>query len=214
MTALNPVVGGEVFGVLSKTYLPNLICAHPECDKPVESIHHIFGRPPGQDSDSWFVRLVLVDEDGTQHIETPLPHATGLCGHGTTGHHGDVEEHRAWIKYQDGVYYWYEREEGAYEFIEADPVKMENKFTWIGPLNPQPGAREAKPKPHQPKDGVKRKQHSFSVKLPENEDRLHEEVPRKFDLLRTILEDPAKPRSKGYTLATVLDLALIQARDD
>lgn len=199
MTALNPIVGGEVQGIWSKTYLPNLICAHPECDKEVESIHHIFGRPPGQDSDSWFVRLVMVDEDGTEHIITPLPHGTGLCGHGTTGHHGDVEEHRAWIKFQDGVYYWYEREG--------------DEWNWVGALNPQPGAREAKPKPHHPKEGKKRKQHSFSVKLPENEDRLHLEVPRKFDQLRTILEDPAKPRSKGYTLATILDLALIQASD-
>lgn len=208
MTGLKPVVGGEVSGIWSKTYLPNLICAHPECDKAVESIHHIFGRPPGEASDSWFVRLVLVDEDGTQHIETPLPHATGLCGHGTTGHHGDVEEHRAWIRYQDGVYNWYE-----YRVTEG---ALDDEWAYLGPLNPQPGAREAKPKPHHPKDGEtkKRKQHSFSVKLPENEDRLHEEVPRKFDLLRTILEDPAKPRSKGYTLATVLDLALIQARDD
>lgn len=209
MTALKPIVGGEVQGIWSKTYLPNLICAHPECENAVESIHHIFGRPPGDVSDSWFVRLVQVDEDGTEHITTPLPHAIGLCGHGTTGHHGDVEEHRAWIKYQDGVYYWYDRDEASEPGEPGVP-----SWNWIGPLNPQPGAREAKPKPHIPKDGVKRKQHSFSVKLPENEDRLHEEVPRKFDMLRTLLEDPAKPRSKGYTLATVLDLALLQARDD
>lgn len=206
MTALKPVVGGTVHGIWSKTYLPNLICAHPECDLPVESIHHIFGRPPGDASDSWFVRLVFVDEDGTEHIETPLPHAIGLCGHGTTGHHGDVEEHRAWIRYQDGVFNWYERD------TSNGPS---DEWMFIGPLNPQPGAREASPKPHKPKDGekTKRKQHSFSVKLPENEDRLHEEVPRKFDVLRAMLEDPAKPRSKGYTLATILDLALLMAKD-
>ena len=213
MTALKPIVGGQVTGIWSKRYLPNLICAHPECDQPVESIHHIFGRPPGDDSDSWFVRLVLVDEDGTEHIETPLPHATGLCGHGTTGHHGDVEEHRAWIKYQEGTFYWYDRIREADFGLEPDSTA--EAWEWIGPLNPQPGAREAKPKPHHPKEGSKkREQRSFSVKLPVNEDRLHEEVPRKFDLLRTILEDPAKPRSRGYTLATVLDLALLQARDD
>lgn len=214
MTALNPVVGGEVQGILSKVYLPNLICAHPECDKPVESIHHIFGRPPGADSDSWFVRLVLIDEDGTRHIETPLPHATGLCGHGTTGHHGDVEEHRAWIKYQDGVYQWHERVQVSRHPHSESGDPWVDEWIWMGPLNPQPGAREAKPKPHIPKEGTKREQRSFSVKLPVNEDRLYEEVPRKFDMLRTILEDPAKPRTKGYTLATILDLALLQARDD
>jgi len=211
VTALKPVVGGEVTGVLSKTYLPNLICAHPFCDKPVESIHHIFGRPPGQESDSWFVRLQFIDEDGTAHVETPLPHATGLCGSGTTGHHGDVEEHRAWIRYQNGQYVWYERNQN-------DPANtpLMDQFDYVGPLNPQPGAREATPKPPMPKDGEKkkRKKQIFSVSLPENEDMLHVEVPRKFEQLRTILEDPARPRSKGYTLATVLDLALLQARDD
>ena len=213
MTALKPVENTtEVRGVPSKRYPLNLICAHPECHERAESAHHIFGRPPGPDSDSWFVSLPgeLGDND-----PLVIPHATGLCGSGTTGHHGDVEEHRAWIRYESGEYVWYEWE--AWDG-EEDQAEWAERVHWkyLGRLNPQPGSVEGKPKRRKPKEngGEPRKQKTFSVKLPYNDDNLPEEVPRKFDLLRTMLEDPATPRSKGYTLATILDLALIQARDD
>lgn len=209
MTALKPIENmTRVRGVRSDRYLPNLICAHPECFEQAEGIHHIFGRPPGPDSGSWFVTLALEDDDGTMVWSTPLPAATNLCGSGTTKHHGDLEEHRAWIKYEDGQFVWYERAApGA-----SDRPDLTEPWIRIGPLNPQPGAREAKPKRRPPQSGPK-KQKVFSVKLPVNEDKLDVLVPRRFDELRDLLEDPSRPRSKGYTLLTALDLALIQAKD-
>jgi hypothetical protein len=152
---------------------------------------------------------VYPNEDPDPEQLTVIPHVTGLCGSGTTGHHGDLEEHRAWIKLEEGEFVWYERVED-YEG-RTGIVGVDNDWTRVGTLNPQPGSREAKPKRRPAKP---REQKTFSVKLPLNEDNLHVEVPRKFDRLRDLLEDPAKPRSKGYTLATILDLALIQARDD
>lgn len=57
------------------------------------------------------------------------------------------------------------------------------------------------------------RQRVFSVKLPLNEDNLDALVPERFGQLRELLEDPERPRSKAYTLASAFDLALIQAKD-
>jgi hypothetical protein len=209
MTALKPIENvTKVRGVPSKRYPLNLICAHPECHERAESAHHIFGRPPGADSDSWFVDL---DGELSPQRVNAIPHVTGLCGSGTTLHHGDVEEHRAWIKLEEGEFVWYDRLDDNLPSAVTGKESLE-EWILVGPLNPQPGSREGKPKRHKAQPNGKPK--VWSVKLPANEDNLPNEVPRKFDLLRTILEDPAKPRSKAYTLATILDLALIQARDD
>lgn len=151
MTALKPVDTRDVVAVASERYPVNTKCAHPECSEPA-TVHHAFPRSQTK-SDSYFVSI----EGGE-----PIPHAVGLCGSGTTGHHGDVEEHRAWIRYEDGVWNWYERERTWSEetCTEHDGWKL------LGPLNPQPGSVEAKPKRRKFTGEAKRKRANWQVKVP------------------------------------------------
>jgi len=160
MTALKPIENTtHVRGVAAKRYPPNEVCAVPGCDKPAESYHHIFGRPPGEHSDSWFVTLY---EGGPI-----IPHAIGLCGSGTTGHHGDVEEHRAWIKLEEREFVWYERER------VLDTPDLAGPFTesWVsvGPLDPQPARGEKRKKVKRFKGAEKRKRTTISIRVPKDE---------------------------------------------
>lgn len=136
----------------------------PECDKPTESVHHIFGRPPGEHSDSWFVLLPVSGKSGygtpvgamhpKQMAKIATPHAIGLCGNGTMGHHGDVEAHRAWIKYEEGEFVWYERE----RMLDSPAADGPVTDTWIslGPLDPQPARAVKARKPKKRKSGAAR----------------------------------------------------------
>ncbi len=157
MTALKPIENRNVRAVASETYPSNLICAHPDCTEKVQlrsdgtpTVHHIF--PRGQiKGKSYFVAIT---EDEAVEI---VPHAVGLCGSGTTGHHGDVEEHRAWIKLEDGVYVWYDRYAGE-AWVE------------LGPLNPQPGSREGKAKRRKFSGEAKRKRVNWQVRVPADQE--------------------------------------------
>lgn len=186
MTALKPIENRRVRGVAAERYPSNLICAHPDCDKPVDlrpdgtpTVHHVFPRSLTK-SDSYFVEIHQDADEGVSGDIVIIPHAVGLCGSGTTGHHGDVEEHRAWIKLEDGEYVWYDRvdtppEEAARwaeetgEHPDSYPVD-----TWlrIGPLNPQPGSREGKPKRKRTQKGTPERtaRKTISVRLPEGVD--------------------------------------------
>lgn len=147
MTALKPLDGWGVHPVAATRYVLNAVCGHPDCTKPTDSAHHIWPRS-FLGSDSWFVNLSPLPGSG----ERPqagngmgtnggaIPHVIGLCGSGTTGHHGDLEEHRAWIRLEDGEFVWYERTSEARDYGEEDI------WTLVAPLNPQPGSREGKPK--------------------------------------------------------------------
>jgi hypothetical protein len=87
-----------------------------------------------------FKGIPILSYSGGKEGSAVIPHAVGICGTGTTGHHGDLEEHRAWIKLENGVYVWYDR-------IDREPEgPLEFDFVEVGPLNPQPGSREGKPK--------------------------------------------------------------------
>lgn len=156
MTPLKPIENTtRVRGVPSKRYPLNRVCAHPECNRTDVTAHHIFGRPKGPDSDSWFVEIedhfrggggaidISQETVEAEHFKI-IPHVTGLCGHGTEGHHGDVEAHRGWIKYEDGEFVWYERVEIPGSMAAGDPPSAE--WVRVGPLNPQPIPREGKPK--------------------------------------------------------------------
>lgn len=170
MTPLKPIENTtRVRGVASKRYPPNRVCAHPECSRTDVTQYHIFGRPPGEDSDSWFVALALVDEDRTEALSSPLPHVTGLCGHGTEGHHGDVESHRAWIKYEDGEFVWYELVKPDTSGVAGGAGNL-SEPTWrrVGPLNPQPGSREGKSKRKRKKGAERRKRVNVTVKVPQD----------------------------------------------
>jgi hypothetical protein len=164
MTALNPLDGVKVRGVLTSKYKPNKTCAHPECSEPIGGMHHIFNRKMIGNG-SFFVEIVDVDADFKGPKEKPyisqtaIPHAVGLCGSGTTGHHGDVEEHRAWIKYEDGEFVWYDRD-----------GTLLSEFEWVkvGPLNPQPGQREGKAKRKRFKGEERKKRKVLSIRVPDD----------------------------------------------
>lgn len=175
MTALKPIENRRVRGVAAERYPSNLICAHPDCDKPVDlrpdgtpTVHHIFPRSLTK-SDSYFVAIYM-GETGNAHTawddELIVPHAVGLCGSGTTGHHGDVEEHRAWIKLEEEGYVWYDR-------VPPTDPKDELPEDWqewklVGPLNPQPGSVEGKPKRKRTKGTAARASvKTISLRLPE-----------------------------------------------
>lgn len=168
MTALKPVESRNVRAVASETYPSNLVCAHPSCSNPVDlrpdgtpTVHHCFPASMVK-SRSYFVSI---------NDQAPVPHAVGLCGSGTTGHHGDVEEHRAWIKLEDGVWVWYERDG--------------EDWSLVGPLNPQPGSREGKTKGKRTgggKRGKARSKTTVSLSVPKDEQENGAEV------LRTLID--------------------------
>lgn len=174
MTALKPIESRRVRGVAAERYPSNLVCAHPDCDKPVDlrpdgtpTVHHIFPRSLTK-SDSYFVEIQSDHpEDGDGTVEVVIPHAVGLCGSGTTGHHGDVEEHRSWIKLEEGEYVWYDRVPPADPEDEIPEDWQE--WTLVGPLNPQPGSVDGKPKRKRTQKGTaeRTERKTVSVRLPE-----------------------------------------------
>jgi hypothetical protein len=115
-------------------------------------------------NDSYFVEFT--PEDGKTKI---IPHAIGLCGSGTTGHHGDVEEHRAWIKLEDGEFVWYDRQNTPQEATGPSLTPSEGKWVRLGSLNPQPGSREGKPKRRRTVKGTEERaaRKTVSIRLPE-----------------------------------------------
>ena len=182
MTALKPSEDRNVCGVASVRYPLNSVCAHPECGEPAGSAHHCYPRSQIGNA-SWFVafgrspskRDTLVTKDA-------IPHVVGLCGDGTTGHHGDLEDHRAWIKLEDGVFVWYDRDgEG---------------WVRVGPLNPQPGSREGSPKRRRrsstPEE--RRARRVYSIRTPEGEENiLPELVGFAQDAFQRALQSTARP---------------------
>lgn len=151
MTALKPIESWDVTAVsdhdeerkLLRKAVVSAVCCHPECDKPSEGAHHTFPRS-FINSTSWFVRI--------PGEERPVLHVAGLCGSGTTGHHGDVEEHRAWIRYEDGVWNWYEQDG--------------DDWSLAGPLEPQPGKQTVR-KTRKRKKGEERKvRKTISLRVP------------------------------------------------
>jgi hypothetical protein len=155
MTALKPIESRRVRGVASERYPLNAVCAHPECKEPVADPHHSFPRSQ-IGGDSWFVEFWLEDDDGTETASGPLPHVTGLC----RAHHDDVEEHRAWIKYEGGEFVWYDKDGRP----DAD-----RDWSLLGPLNPQPGSREGKPKKRRKTGEARRQRAVIAVRVPKDE---------------------------------------------
>lgn len=158
MTALKPAETHDVKGVPSTKYPTNRQCGHPHCTEPAQSVHHCFPRSQIGNG-SYFVSI---------NGEKPIPHAIGLCGSGTTGHHGDLEEHRSWIKLEEDGFVWYDR------VAPTDPHDEipEDWQGWhrVGILNPQPGSVEGKPKRRRTQKGTAERasRKTISVRLPED----------------------------------------------
>jgi hypothetical protein len=186
MTALKPIEGVEVIPTESKTYPSNTVCAHPDCKEKVQlrpngtpTVHHCFPRGLIH-SDSYFVQILEVlgvGEVSEKPMPEPIPHAVGLCGSGTTGHHGDVEEHRGWIKLEDGIWNWYARNSVFFDgsadggdYHRPDGTPTDEEWTLIGPLNPQPGSREGRAKRAVHKGEAKRKRANWQVKVPADQE--------------------------------------------
>jgi hypothetical protein len=170
VTALRPTETAYVRGVASTRFPLNRVCGHPTCTEPTESAHHCF--PRGSiGNDSWFVEI------RSEQSETKLdrvsskgiPHVIGLCGDGTRGHHGDLEEHRSWIKLdEDGCFVWYDRVAPTDPFDDLSADWIEYKP--VGLLNPQPGSVEGKPKRKRTQKGSEERaaRKTVSVRLPED----------------------------------------------
>lgn len=214
MTALKPTDDRYPFvrGVASTRYPLNKTCAMPTCTEPAESAHHIFPRSLIS-NDSWFVEIRKVVVEQLDRVSSKgIPHVIGLCGDGTRGHHGDLEEHRSWIKLdEDGSFVWYDR------VAPTDPHDEipEDWQEWVsvGLLNPQPGSVEGKPKRKRTKKGSEERaaRKTVSVRLPEDFggddwDDLIEDAERVELSQKDTSFDPARGSvATGKLLVTILE---------
>jgi len=185
MTALKPLEERAVRGVASVRYPLNTVCAHPECTDRDVTAHHLFPRSQIGNG-SWFVAIGKKVASEDEHARTvitkdAIAHVIGLCGHGTTGHHGDLEEHRAWVKLEDGVFVWYDRVETAAGWHR------------VGNLNPQPGSREGRAKRPRKREPARekttyciRKPKDEAMVLPELEDALREKLASEMGWSETV----------------------------
>jgi hypothetical protein len=151
MTPLKPIedltVKGREHGP-SRYALPE-ICQHPDCTEPATSKHHCW--PKGMlKGDYWWVEIKGVI----------VANVIALCGDGTTGHHGDVEDHRSWIRFEDGVFNWYDREPVDLDYTTAEEWRL------VGPLNPQPGDTLGRKKRSRKQGEERRQRRTISVKVP------------------------------------------------
>lgn len=139
-------------GVASERYPLNKKCAHPECAEPTADPHHAFPRSQII-GDSWFVEIT--ESDG--QVTLPIPHVTGLC----RAHHEDVEQHRAWIRLEDGNFRWWDR-------VAAPEALCDDHWKMLGPLNPQPGSVESKPKRRKYQGEERRQRKTISIRVPQD----------------------------------------------
>jgi hypothetical protein len=165
MTPIFPCEGRLVRSVASERYPSNKVCSHPECAHDADDQHHIFARSQIA-GDSYFVEITD-PADGTVAV---IPHVTGLC----RAHHGDVEEHRAWIRLEEGVFNWYDRGPSFAVTENWAGIMVEHEVgghNWhlVGPLNPQPGSVEHKPKRKKRAQQPARKKAVYSIRVPKDE---------------------------------------------
>jgi hypothetical protein len=164
VTALKPIENRNVRGVPSEEYPLGTICAHPECTNTDVTAHHIFPRSLIK-SKSWFVQV----EAGEI-----FPHVVPLCGSGTTGHHGDIEEHRAWIKMEGKEFVWYDQTNEDH----ANSQGSGKVWTSVGALNPQPAYGDGKPKRRKTatSPAEKKAKVTYSIKTPKDEENVLPEL--------------------------------------
>lgn len=147
MTLL-PTDTRDVKGVAAERYPLNKVDAKPGSFEDAVDAHHCFRRS-AIGNDSWFVSI-----DG----EDPIPHVVGL----SRASHDEVTSNEAWIKYEDGVFVWYER----------DLVREIAEPEWrrVGPLDPQPGQlyKSEKKKKRAYKGEKARNRTTWSVRVPKD----------------------------------------------
>lgn len=158
MTALPPIEGRLIRGVSSQRHPLNDTCSHPDCSEPAVDPHHIFPRS-SIGNDSWFVEIEYEGNFPGGKDVCVIPHVTGLC----RAHHDDVEEHRAWIKLEDGKFVWYDQ-------TNEDHLNSQgNGNVWqeLGAIDPQPAGREKAHKKRKKFQGQKRRERkTISIRVP------------------------------------------------
>ena len=220
VTPLPPIENCRVRGVATKRYDLNHKCAHPECNEDADDPHHIFPRSLIT-GDSWWVRIGTDEEEPPYTDEEwAIAHVTGLC----RAHHDDVEEHRAWIKMEElpkaphHVFVWYDRGPDAID----NPIMQEEADPWIelGPLNPQPGSRDGKPKRSRKRHQgeARRKRATVSLRVPDDAQEdgaglLDEAIERVEDLLYPDRPEGEKRRPAYFTLMDALEIAAIELQN-
>lgn len=190
--------------VASERYPVNPVCAHPGCAEAAVDPHHIFPRSLIA-GDSYFVEIT---EDGNE--QTVIPHVSGLC----RAHHDDVEQHRAWIRLEDGVYVWHDRgQERPGLLLCASDDSALVRWEPLGPLDPQPAGREKahKPKRKRLKGEARRARTTISIKVPKDE--AEDGAGVLFDCIGLLESkrgfDP--PRPPYYTLVDALAYTVLNA---
>jgi len=154
VTAIKPIDNRKVHSVASERYPLNKKCSHPECNEDAVDPHHAFPRSLIK-GDSWFVQIDL--DDGEWII---IPHVTGAC----RAHHDQYESRALWLRWDvegDGLWTVWYRNDGK------DGVGSEI-WAELGPLNPQPGSVEGKPKRPRFKGEQRRKRRTISIRVPDD----------------------------------------------
>lgn len=171
MSALKPIENARVIGIAAEAYPLNVVCSHPECSEDATDPHHCFPRSR-QIGGSYFVAITFDTQAEAKRFAdlmrvrplkvapntVVIPHATGLC----RAHHDNVEQHDAWIKLENGVWNWYDRDANQ-------PVSDDWKeWVLVGPLSPQPGSVEGKKKRKKFAGEARRKRRTISVRVPDD----------------------------------------------
>jgi hypothetical protein len=93
-----------------------------------------------------------------------------------------VESHWAWIKLEDGVFVWYDR-----VTVEGDPTddagRTRDVWHYVGPLNPQPGSVEGKPKKKKRAKQPARAKAVYSIRVPKDE------AENGYEVLSTLIDE-------------------------
>jgi len=108
----------EVVAAKGPALEPNLVCSHPNCDRRSTDGHHIWRRSFTGGPTDW-----------VSIAGRTVANKTWLC----VEHHleitGDLGGHVSWIRWRDGIYWWYTRADG-----EADA----DAWWCLGAITPQP----------------------------------------------------------------------------
>lgn len=205
MTALKPIENRRVRGVSANRYPLNEGCSHPECSEPAVDPHHIFPRS-NIGNDSWFVEIEIAEDYFGQPEPIVIPHVTGLC----RAHHDDVEEHRAWIKLEEGRFVWYDH---RFADIAERNEKLEPRdWERLDLIDPQPAGRDKTKKKRRRFQGqAKRQRGTVSIRVPQDE---REDGAGLLDDAIAQLEeklgnDPARP--PYYVIMDALNHTLLNA---
>lgn len=172
MTAIKPIENRRVVAVAAETYPVNAVCAHPDCTEPSDDPHHAFPRS-AIGGDSYFVSITfdtyeeavavlgknpaITEVIGVGFVSTPIPHAVGGC----RAHHEQLESRIAKLVLADGVWTWWEGNDGHDGNRGAAATMVE-----VGELNPQPGAGKGKRKRKKLNTAERRKRKIITVRVP------------------------------------------------